>query len=1818
MKKRILSLFLAVLLLVGLLPTSALAASSLEDAMREVSIYARNDDLNWLTMNGSVRTQHYTYYRYTSVLDGSTTEVPAYCVDPNLYGVPALVPEGTAIHYTCSETVSDPKVCGIVSNGYPHVDLRTLGVNSVEEAYYATKTALWCYILRGSWSINKLGINPALTGADKEAAQRVLKATQDIYYRGMLWNVMISPKLTAQPDRASAYPVTINGERYYQQIFTVTTETWAIGQKAAVTLAGSVPAGAKIVDLQNRETATVALTTAGEIGFQGKIKILYPVASVEGKTGSVQLNLSATVVQYAIFYAVCAEKDRYGNVQNYMLDTDPNIPIVGSAISNFSAAASPEVSNEQTALRIVKVEEGTNAPLEGAIFKVTNPNGTVLGSFSSGPDGTVTIPVDIVGHYTVEEITPPKWHTLSAQPTQHVTVLHGKTAVVTYENAPCGNLRVEKSSDTGEALPGVTVQVKDIASGTTYTKKTGAGGAAIFNELRPAAYEVREIAGIEGWQFDGETVKTVSVTAGETVSVSFINKELPGLRITKYDRTTHTVLEGVTFEVWHDGVSIGRYVTDMQGEILLPNAATGTYLVKEVQGPNTHIVCTTPQQIELKVGDGIRTLVFFNDLKPGLTLTKVDSADLSKPIANAKFELKKVDGSYGPVELLTNERGEIDLSKLPTGAYVVTEKACAGYVIDDAQRIIELKPNENAEFVFTNSVLPSLYLKKLSADGTPLAGVSFRLSKIEDGAHYLDRTTNAAGEILWEGLTPGVWSLKEISTVSDHILDLREYHVALFAGKTSTKVLQNQRRPNLTVYKHDADTGEPIANTVFEVRAADGHSVDQIKTDGEGKAELRNLLPGVYEIIEKSVPAPYLLDAPSQLATLYPNRDHTVYFENHQKPALTVKKVDSVTGDPLQDAKFHVTYASNNTGSGEINDLGTYYTDEHGQFQLTGLRDGWYKVTEQEPPTGYAIKEATQEVYIQSGTGKVLTFENIPLSALVVWKYDSVTGVAVSNAVFQVKYLTGTSGTGGTVIGTYKTSANGSFTVTGLKEGTYIVEELASDSGHVIDSAPQTAYISGKQQDVVQLYFGNSPKGSLLVKKIDSVTHKPLSDVEFFVTTADGTVVGDANGKYVTDSAGSFTVSGIAPGTTLVVKETRARDGYLLDDAPQTATVKAGQTVTLEFRNQPQGGVLVKKVDAVTNAPISDVEFLVTDSDGNLIGNANGKFVTDSAGTFTIPAIAPDTTLIIKEVRAKAGYILDDTPQTVKVKSNEVVTVEFRNQPQGSLIINKLDSVTHAPLEGIRFKIVFADGSYVDNSALSSKGIYYSDKNGQIALNVTGTVVVTEEASIEGYTIDPNTRTQTVEVRANDTQTLTFFNDPVGGVELIKVNAAKPSERIPNTTFEIRKAGDDALVDTVTTDRNGRVFCSLEDNAYYAVEIEAAQGFRLDDTPHYFEVKDGKTTTVTVKNKALSGILIHKIDSTTGKGISGVSFLLYDSSHRPIGEYTSDQRGYVYIDDLTAGGRYYLRELENEGYISDTELKTVYVRSGEVTELTWKNTPICGQIQIVKKSADYNPTNGLPAGSLLEGAVFEVYDKAGNVVDTIRTDRNGRATSKLLPLSRYTIREVRSPSFYSANPTAMTAYLEHEGQIVTFEVTNASANTGVAISKTGPKEIVAGQMLRYVFSSIANTGNTTLTSFYWRDSIPAQVTLNKIVTGTYNAAGSYKIVYKVNGTGDYRTLADNLSTAINYTLDTRAVTLGLAADEKITEIMFVFGQAPAGFAQVETPMLYCTAASNLAGGSAFVNVADAGGIYSGQWVQAVARWTTAVYGSTPMLPKTGY
>lgn len=1724
--KKLLSLFLACILLLGILPTSVFAADSVEEALGEVNIYNGDYELGYLSINGAVKKQTYTYFLYESN-DGTTKESPAYCVNPTTPGVPQSVGPGESIKYLAEEKASDPKVVGIISNGYPHRSLGELNLDNKYQAYYATKMALWCYLLP-NWNIANLKVAPGLTGSELDIGNRILAAAKDIYKRGTTYNYMLSPRMTVTADKSTAYPVTIDGQAYLQQVFTVWSETWVYDYDVTVSFSdpGSVPDGTKIVDANNNEITAVTTQPTSD-GYAGTFKVLYPASSVEGQSSNVQLSLSAPVAQYAAMYAVCQEKDKYGELQNYICDLDNNVRLDVAAISSYADGGEP--GPDETALKIVKLEEGTELPLEGAVFSIYDPEGRKVGSFSTGPDGTVVIPLTLEGHYTVTEEIPPRYHLLPEERTQHADVEYDKTATLTFWNAPYGSLRVEKRSDTGDALSGVTIQIKHIETGETRTGQTN-NGVIVFDELAPGGWEVRELAGIEGWIADTDTVQTVAVVTGEESTATIINQELPGLRITKYERGSMELMPNVSFEIFRDAESLGIFQTDEFGQILLTNCQPGTYRVEERNtGGDSHVLDTTPQEVELEAGDGIKDLVFFNDRLPGIHLIKVDSSDLSQPIANARFRFEAVDGSFGPEEYTTSEDGTIDLSKLPVGTYVVTELGCPGYVVDDAQRIIHLDGGDQAQFVFTNSKLPSLHLYKESADGTPLGGVTYRLSKIEDGSRYLDRITSSTGEITWDGLEPGVYSLQEVTTVSDHILDPTEYHVQLFPGKDATICLQNDKRPNLTIWKHDADTGAPVPGTVFLVKGADGHSVAEVTTGPDGSATVSNLMPGVYEVIEKSVPSPYLPDADPQLVTLYPNRDRDVYFENHKRPTVTIQKESSVTHDPIQYAEFHITWSSNKTETGEQRDLGTFQTDEAGQIILDGIEDGWLTIKETKPAPGYQLPDdPVTEVYVKGGENKTVTIPNTPLSALVVYKQDSVTGAGISGCRFQLKYLGGeVSGSGGTVIGTYTTSANGSFTVTGLKKGYYICEEMESDSGHVIDAAPQSFYISGEDQDIVTLYFSNAPKGAILVKKVSSADNSPLSDVEFLVTKSDGSVVGDANGKFVTDSTGTFLVEGVEPGTTLVIKETRAKDGFLLDDTSQTVQVKEGQTVT----------------------------------------------------------------------------------------------VEFRNQPMGNLIIHKLSSKDKTPLKGVQFKITYADGTYLpdEGGKLSSNGLYWTNAEGQIILSdITGTVVATEVESIPGYTIDPNTQSQTVVVNPDDTQELWFYNSPVGGVEFTKVNEADKTETISGVTFEIRRVSDDALVDTVTTGKDGKVFLPLEADNYYAVETDCPDTFKLDPTPIYFTVKDGEITRKTVTNKAFSGILLHKIDADTQKGIYGVTFLLYDSNMNPVDQFTTDQNGYAYIDTLELSGKVYLRELENEGYIVDEQLKTVYVKPGETTEITWENRAITGQIQIVKKSADYNPTNGLPAGTLLEGAVFEIYDKAGNLVDTIRSDSRGLAVSKPLPLSRYTIREVKAPANYGVNETELTAYLEHEGQIVKFEVTNKSLTTGVSITKTGPKEIIAGQPVRYTFSGIANSSNVRLDNFYWRDTLPAEVRLDTVVTATYNFPGTYKITYRVNG-GEYRTLADNLSTSKNYTLAASATALGLASNERVTEVMFVFGQAPAGFAQVEKPYLHCTAVANLASTS-FVNVADVGGVYNGQWVQAVSRWVTTVYGkpAIPTLPRTGY
>ena len=224
MKKRLLSLFLAFVTLLGILPTAALAANTEEEALGEVDIYNGGYELSYLTINGRIRTQDYTYFNYVDA-KGQKKEVPAYCVNPNIKGVPQTVGVGESIKYLANERSSDPKVVGIISNGYPHRSLGELKLDNKYQAYYATKMALWCYLLP-NWNIANLKVAPGLTGSELDIGNRILAAAKDIYKRGTTYNYMLEPRMTATPDKSATYSVTVDGKQYKQQVFTIWSETW--------------------------------------------------------------------------------------------------------------------------------------------------------------------------------------------------------------------------------------------------------------------------------------------------------------------------------------------------------------------------------------------------------------------------------------------------------------------------------------------------------------------------------------------------------------------------------------------------------------------------------------------------------------------------------------------------------------------------------------------------------------------------------------------------------------------------------------------------------------------------------------------------------------------------------------------------------------------------------------------------------------------------------------------------------------------------------------------------------------------------------------------------------------------------------------------------------------------------------------------------------------------------------------------------------------------------------------------------------------------------------------------------------------------------------------------------------------------------------------------------------------------------------------------------------------------------------------------------------------------------------------------------------
>ncbi len=396
--------------------------------------------------------------------------------------------------------------------------------------------------------------------------------------------------------------------------------------------------------------------------------------------------------------------------------------------------------------------------------------------------------------------------------------------------------------------------------------------------------------------------------------------------------------------------------------------------------------------------------------------------------------------------------------------------------------------------------------------------------------------------------------------------------------------------------------------------------------------------------------------------------------------------------------------------------------------------------------------------------------------------------------------------------------------------------------------------------------------------------------------------------------------------------ELEAPPGFVRDATPQTVKVGTdGGTYKVSFRNQPASTLVILKKDADSLEPLPNTQFRVRTSEGGVVGNSNGLFTTGSSGSITISGLEKST-LIIEEVKASDGYVLEEQSRTIAIDYGKTYTVEFTNRKKASLIIKKVDDVTGAPLAGAKFLVEKQNGEHV--------GEYTADKTGTILVpNASpGWYLVRETKAPENYILDETPKT--VEVKTNVPTVVTFSNKPLSGIKIIKTDSESGAP-LPNVLFAVSKLNGEKI-GNFKTGQDGMVYIpNLPDGYYTVVELEGPEGYHWDKEPKTVEVKSGKLTILEVKNTPASSLLLVKTDMQNGRPLSEVSFDITKLNGEKIGTFTTDQNGRIIVD-LPEGKYTVVETAARESYELDAKVYEVEIKAGRQTVLRVQNKPLSG------------------------------------------------------------------------------------------------------------------------------------------------------------------------------------------------------------------------------------------------------------------------------------
>lgn len=741
----------------------------------------------------------------------------------------------------------------------------------------------------------------------------------------------------------------------------------------------------------------------------------------------------------------------------------------------------------------------------------------------------------------------------------------------------------------------------------------------------------------------------------------------------------------------------------------------------------------------------------------------------------------------------------------------------------------------------------------------------------------------------------------------------------------------------------------------MEVHYPTPMEIDTFETDANGSFTLPEKLEhGSYYLHETKAPEGYLLgveDIPFVVDQEFDweNPLSITYPDAPAKGKIRVTKTDKETDKPIPSgAEFTVTAAEDiTTPDGTIRTekgtvVATLTTDEKGKAETEALYLGKYVIKETKAPNGYLLNpkefavtleyedQETEIVY-----GNVTVPDELAKGKIRVKKTDAETGSGLSGAEFEIRAkedIVTPDGTvkakAGTVVDTITTSDKGTAETKKLYLGKYEVQETKAPEGYLLNTQKYPVELIYADQET-EIVYGDVTvpdeiaKGKIRITKTDKETNKPIpSGAEFTVTAAedittpDGTVraeKGTVVATLTTDDKGKAETDKLYLGK-YVIKETKAPEGYLLNPKEFEVTLAyKDQTTEIVYGdvtvpNQPaKGQIEILKKDEETGNLLSGAEFTVTAAedittpDGTV--RAEKGTVVDTIVTNTT-GIARSKELylgkyVVKETKQPIGFIRPNQTWDVELKYADQKTelvkenLTIKNQPT-EIIIDKKETGTDKPLEGVKFVIWNKDKEDPIDPGMQHKEIYTTDKNGKIRLLYLepGNYAVAEVESIPGYAWDDKmiyefTITEDGRVDGEVSHTIPVGNDRT---EITETNAINVS-----TGTQDAYAVDLTVIDTVS-------MVNLMPNREYKLQLiladaKTGEPLKVKDQPSGDLLTTEKTFTADSSKMDVDMQIEFDASPFAGRTIVVYEYLYQDGVEISRHEDPNDKKQQIYVKD---------------------------------------------------------------------------------------------------------------------------------------------------------------------------------------------------------------------------------------------------------------------------------------------------------------------------------